>query len=93
MGKASQETNELVKGAATLVTCIVHSLNQRDPDYRRSFLDTLSQAYGMMRDNPSTGHNDLGLQMLSYTRTLITGFNVIDGPGEQLFSGEIGTRG
>jgi hypothetical protein len=80
MTEMTEEAEALAKGAAILATCIIHSLNRRDPGCQKTFLQSLEEAHAILRDEvESRIPNDLPIAMLRYTRTLLTGFDVING--------------
>jgi hypothetical protein len=73
-------------GAAALATCIVRTLQQSDPTFEERFLKNLDLAYGAFRDDPDAVDGDdkprdvIGvLEMLSWTRELLTGWNSVTG--------------
>ncbi len=69
------------RGTAILAACIVQTLNESDPSFQTRFLDRLSRAYYELRDN-SEGDVIQELELLTWTRELLTGFNIISGPGK-----------
>lgn len=71
---------------ATLATCIVQTLEARDPGFQSDFLERLTEAYYEHRDNSDadTLHT---LEALSWTRSMLTGFSHITGPGEPFLGG------
>ena len=69
------------KGTAVLVTCIVQTLNESDPSFRTRFLERLGRAYTHLRDRP--GPDPIRqLELISWTRELLTGFSMSTGQGE-----------
>lgn len=74
-----------MSGTAILATCIVQTLNESDPTFQTRFLKRLSDAYQHLKDNPRHGPSkDVihELEMLSWTRELLTGFNFSTGQGK-----------
>ena len=68
-------------GAAILATCIVQSLKKTDPSFQGRFLQHLTEAYYEIRDN-SEGDVRHEMELLSWTRQLLTGFSLITGQGK-----------
>jgi hypothetical protein len=67
-------------GVAVLATCIVQTINEVDDTFRERFLDRLSRAYRELRDEPVGDQVD-DLELLSWTRELLTGFSITNGQG------------
>jgi hypothetical protein len=71
-------------GAAALATCVVRTLNESDPSFEKRFLENLDIACDrFQRRHPQQGTQDV-LEMLNWTRELLTGWNDITGQGEPL---------
>lgn len=70
------------RGVAKLVTVLVQTLNESDPTFQERFLARLSEAYYQVRDEPEGGEPRHELELLSWTRELLTGFSVIEGQGK-----------
>jgi hypothetical protein len=77
----ANDLESLKKGVALLSTCIAQTLDECSPGAKDKFLAHLATAYRELRDN-SEGDQTNGLEMLSWTRELLTGFSVIKGPDE-----------
>ena len=78
---------QIKSGAAALATCIVRTLNESDPTFQTRFLENLDRAYGQFRDAdryPSDRDVIIVLEMLSWTRELLTGWNMVTGQGRPL---------
>ena len=71
------------RGVSVLATCIVETMNETDPNFRDRFLENLSKAYRKLRDDCD---NDelFSLELLGWTRNLITRFVFEDGQGKPL---------
>lgn len=69
------------RGVAVLTACVVQTLNESDPSFERRFLERLTKAYYELRDS-SEGDVIQELELLTWTRELLTGFNLITGQGE-----------
>lgn len=82
----TKRLDHLAKGTAVLVTCIVQTLNETDPTFQERFLRRLGEAYAELRDNSEQGplHE---LELLSWTRSMLTGFNHVTGQGAPFLDG------
>ena len=69
------------RGVAVLATCIVESMHETDPHFKVRFLDNLSKAYRKLRDD-SNNDELSSLELLTWTRSLITGFDFAEGQGK-----------
>lgn len=77
-------------GAAVLAVCLVRTLQKDDPHFEDRFLENLDRAYQHYRDNHGKWTRADGtprdpqnvLEMLSWTRELLTGWNMISGQGD-----------
>jgi len=69
------------RGVAILATCIVQTLDESDPTYQERFLKKMSEAYREIRDNSEI--DDIPtLELISWTRSLLTGFDWSTGQGK-----------
>ena len=69
---------------AAMFTVLVQVLEQRMPGIESAFLERLGQAYAELRDES----DDLnGLELIQWTRSLITGFNFAEGQGSPFLEG------
>jgi hypothetical protein len=73
-------------GAAILTACLVQTLNESDPSFQDRLLRRLTEAYYEVRDN-SEGEVRHQLELLSWTRNLLTGWNWITGQGKPFLAG------
>ncbi len=67
------------------MTCLVQPLSESDPSFQERFLKHLTDAYYEIRDNDDgrwEGEVNQELELLSWTRTLLTGFDLITGQGK-----------
>lgn len=78
---AVDELHKAKWGVAILATCIVQTLNETDPEFQERFLKRLTRAYCEERDNLE-GDVRHEMELLNWTRTLLTGFDHINGQGE-----------
>jgi hypothetical protein len=82
--KMTKQLSELLRakrGVALLATCIVQTMNEKDPTFQDRFLERLSEAYHEVKDNWG-GDVIQEIELLSWTREYLTGFSFIDGQGE-----------
>lgn len=86
MADKISDLNHLKKGMAALAACIVQTLNESDPAFQERFLERLGRAYYEFRDN-AEGDVQNELELLAWTRSLLTGFNFSTGQGKP-FLGE-----
>jgi hypothetical protein len=66
-----RRTDDLIQtkfAAAYIAAAIVQTLNESDPTFRERFLQTLSKAYGSLRDQTETV---AGLELLVWTREIL----------------------
>jgi hypothetical protein len=80
------ELHRAKRGAAILATCIVQTLNESDPTFKDRFLERLSRAYRELKDN-TDGDVIQELELLSWTRTYLTGFDHATGQNEPFLGG------
>lgn len=66
------------RGVAILAACIVQTLNESDPSFEERFLERMKRAYYELRDN-SDGDMSQEMELLSWTRELLTGFSLAEG--------------
>jgi hypothetical protein len=78
-------------GAAVLTVCVVRTLQKADPDFEGTFLENLERAYHHFRDDSAATRADGSprdvqnvLEMLAWTRELLTGWNPITGQNPAL---------
>jgi hypothetical protein len=82
MAPELSELDRAKKGVAALVACVVQALNETDPSFQARFLDKLSSAYREFRDHPADGDGLHDLELLSWTREMVTGFSLATGQGK-----------
>jgi len=73
-------------GIAILATCIVQTLNETDPHFKDRFLERLARAHRELKDN-TDGDVRQQMELLAWTRTLLTGFDHINGQNQPLLGG------
>ncbi len=81
MTKAADNLSHLKKGTAILATCIVQTLSESDLTFQRRFLERLANAYIQLKDN-TEGDVTQELELLTWTRSLLTGWDPIAGQGK-----------
>ena len=74
-----------MRGTAVLAACIVQTLSESDPSFEGRFLERLRAAYGEFRDN-TDGDVMQELTLLSWTRSLLTGFDFVNGQQDPFLS-------
>lgn len=82
---AADELHKAKAAVAQLVTCLVQTLDEGDPTFKDRFLKRLEAAYHEARDN-GEGDQRHTFEMLNWTRELLTGFSLADGPGKPYLS-------
>jgi hypothetical protein len=88
MAKQPTDLAVLGQGMAVLATCIVQELAKSDPTFEERFLRRLTEAYYELRDN-SDYDPGAALGLLASTRSLITGFDHVNGQREPFLSGRL----
>ena len=73
------------RGTAILAACIVQTLNESDPSFEARFLARLSRAHRELKDN-SEGDVIQEMELLMWTRELLTGWSFVDGQGKPFLS-------
>lgn len=68
-------------GVAVLAACIVETINDSDPTFRERFLKKMTEAYYKLRDG-TPGDQIEQMELLTWTRSFLTGFDFIEGQGE-----------
>jgi hypothetical protein len=81
MAEKTTDLHRAKRGTAILATCLVQTLNESDPTFQERFLARLTMAYYELRDN-SEGDVIQELELLSWTRELLTGFSHMEGQGK-----------
>ena len=70
------------RGVSILVACVVQSQNELYLSFEGRFLDRLSRAYRELKDN-SEGDVRQEMELLAWTRELLTGFSHFTGQGKK----------
>ena len=74
------DLDHLKKATAVLAACVVQTLDESDPSFEGRFLERLERAYRELKDN-TDGDVQHEMELLSWTRSLLTRFSHIDGQG------------
>ena len=75
------DLDHLKSGAAILAACVVQTLNESDQTFQTRFLDRLAAAYRELKDN-TDGPVQQEMELLAWTRELLTGFSPLAGQGK-----------
>jgi hypothetical protein len=81
MADQTSDLHRAKRGVAILAACVVQTLNESDPSFEARFLERMKRAYYELRDN-SDGDVIQEMELLSWTRELLTGFNFATGQGK-----------
>jgi hypothetical protein len=81
MSAPGDDLSHLKKGTAVLAACVVQTLSESDPSFQERFLSRLALAYRQLKDD-ADGDVHHELELLAWTRELLTGFNLITGQGK-----------
>lgn len=81
------DLDHLKKGVAVLAACVVQTLDESDPSFERRFLDRLARAYRELKDN-TDGDVQHEMELLAWTRSLLTGFDMVSGQGAPFLDGD-----
>ena len=71
------------RGVAAQAACLVQTINETEPEFQDRFLDRLARVYREFRDN-TDGDVTQELELLSWTREYLTGFNPVTGQSKPL---------
>ena len=78
---AVDDLHQAKVGMATLIALVVQTLNETDQSFQARFLERCGRAYGEYRDNSENDPMHI-LELLNWTRELLTGWNPIQGQGK-----------
>jgi hypothetical protein len=77
---------QLKTGTAALAACVVRALQKSDPNFQDNFLETLDRAYEHCQRQENWTRSDGSprpvqniLEMIAWTRELLTGWNPVEG--------------
>lgn len=85
MRAQTSDLHRAKRGVAILAACIVQTIRESDPSFEERFLKRLAHLYRELKDN-SDGDVIQEMELLSWTREYLTGFNPVAGQGEPLAS-------
>jgi hypothetical protein len=69
------------RGVAILVTCLAQEINEIHPGFLDRFMVRLARAYREVREEDNNHALDR-LELLNWTRELLSGWNMTSGQGE-----------
>ncbi|MBP2442855.1 hypothetical protein [Rhizobium leguminosarum] len=72
-------------GVSILATCIVQTMNESDPTFTNRFLQRLGDAYSELKNN-TDGDVTEQMELLTWTRSFLTGFDHLRGQGKPFLS-------
>jgi hypothetical protein len=81
-----RDLQQVKAGVSVLAACLVQTINETDTTFQDRFLLKLRDAYIELRDN-TEGEVTEQLELLTWTQTLLTGFNHITGQGKPFLGG------
>lgn len=82
MGVREDDLWQLKSGMAALAVCFVRTLEKSDPTFQERFLENLAAAYRHFRDDADRKEVEQTLELLSWTRELLTGWSNVSGQGQ-----------
>lgn len=82
---SKSDLDHSMRGTAALAACIVQTLSESDPSYHERFLRRLAAAYVVFRDD-TDGDVAQEIQLLSWVRSDLTGFDFVQGQGAPFLS-------
>ena len=85
MTEKTTELHRAKRGVAALAACVVQTLNESDPAFQERFLKNLGEVYSQFRDD-TDGDVIQELELFSWTREYLTGWNAFSGQGRPLRS-------
>jgi len=86
MSEKISDLHQAKLGTAALAACIVQTLNESDNTFQARFLDRLGKAYHEYRDDQPNDPREI-LELLTWTRELLTGWSNHTGQGDRLGGG------
>jgi hypothetical protein len=81
MSDQTTDLHHVKMATAALLAMLVQTLNESDGTFEARFLERLAKGYREFRDN-AAGDVRHQLELLSWTRELLTGFNMVEGQGK-----------
>lgn len=84
-GTIDEQLRDAKYGVAILVTCLVQELEAQHLGFSDHFLRRLGKAYGEVREDETPALDRL--ELINWTRELLTGFNQISGQGKPFLDG------
>src|SRR5262249_2125721 len=71
------------RGMAAIVVCLAQAASENDPTFQDRFMKRLAEAYAQFKDD-TDGDVIQELELISWTRQYLTGWNPITGQGKPL---------
>lgn len=82
MPNRSEELKNVKKATAIMFAAVVSALGETNPEFKGRFVSKIEDAYAKIRNDT----DDLNaLELLSWTRTMITGFDQVTGQNNPFF--------
>jgi hypothetical protein len=69
------------RGVAAMFACLVQTINETDPSFQERFSAKLVEGYREFKDH-TEGDVTQELELFSWTREYLTGWNMITGQGK-----------
>lgn len=79
-GTPDERLRDAKQGVAILVTCLVQELEAMNPGFTEHYLRRLGRAYTEVREDNTPALDRL--ELINWTRELLTGFNQVTGQGK-----------
>jgi len=76
---------EAKRGTAILAACFVKTLSETDKTFQNRFLKNLDKAHSKIRGGYFEGDVTHEMELLLWTSSIITGWDLIGGPGKPFF--------
>ncbi|WIJ23937.1 hypothetical protein [Devosia sp. RR2S18] len=77
------DLHETKLGVAVLATCIIEAADETDPGFKERVLHKMGVVYQKLRDQ-SDGNQIEQMELLDWTRSLLSGFEDIAAPGASI---------
>jgi hypothetical protein len=78
-GTIEEQIHDAKFGVSVLVACLVQEIEASNPGFQGRYLERLGEAYARVRERDTPALDRL--ELIGWTRELLTGFNIIDGQG------------
>jgi hypothetical protein len=81
MATEGSDLHRAKRGVAAMFACLVQTINETDPSFQERFSAKLVEGYREFKDN-TEGDVTQELELFSWTREYLTGWNMITGQGK-----------